>query len=125
MKLLKISTDSTISVVDISGHTGPFHQKLSAELGVDSIEHVNARSLMQPYCLYIDEEGLLKESVKVNPIASYLYGYLEHSQKIVGDVLIGKNVMTEEGPDWGCLKDGDVQALIDMFRIMSRTRWQE
>jgi hypothetical protein len=46
-----------------------------------------------------------------NPIGSYLYGYHEHGNPIVGDILIGKNIMTDEGPDAGGLDELDIQRI--------------
>lgn len=44
---------------------------------------------LQKYCLFVDDEGLLKNK-PINIVASYWYGYEIHGQPIVGDVLVSK-----------------------------------
>jgi hypothetical protein len=111
-KLVKITTDGTISTVDISDRPGPLFKKLADELGVRMIEHVNAEGLKRPYCMYVDEEGALKDKVKTNPIGSYFYGFHRHGHPIFGDILIGKNVVTSQGPDWGFFEDDQEPAIV-------------
>lgn len=68
-------------------------------IGCQCVEKVNARYLKEPYILMIDEEGWFKDKPAINFIASYLYGAHEHHEPIVGNVLIMKMGMTNEGPD--------------------------
>ena len=59
----------------------------SEQIGCEWIEIVRPRGY--DYVLIVDEEGLLKNN-KINPIASVMYGFFEHGQPIVGDVLLMK-----------------------------------
>ena len=105
-KLVKITTDGTISTVDISDRPGPLFKKLADELGVRMIEQ------KRPYCMYVDEEGALKDMVKINPIGSYVYGFPHHGHPIFGDILIGKNIVTSQGPGWGFFEDDQEPAIV-------------
>lgn len=110
MKYLKVTTKNEISVVDVSNNPGSYlYAKLANAIGCSIIERVNPLGLPDPYCMFVDEEGLLKERPVLNPIGSYLYGYHEHGNPTVGDILIGKNIMTDEGPDVGGLDEQDIQ----------------
>lgn len=51
---------------------------------------------MEDYDLVVDDEGLILGK-PINPLASFLYGYLEHGQPLCGDVLVCKRVETPEG----------------------------
>lgn len=68
-------------------------------IGCQYVETVHPRYLQEPYILMIDEEGRFKDKPTVNFIASYLYGAHEHHEPIVGNALVMKLGMTNEGPD--------------------------
>ena len=63
---------------------------------------IDAKGLNEPYCMVVDEEGLLRDKPMLNIFASYLYGSHEHGQPIVGNALIMRNVRMEDGmhTDW-------------------------
>lgn len=71
-------------------------------IGCDIIEVVFPKGLNEPYCMVVDEEGLLRDKPMLNIFASYLYGSHEHGQPIVGNALIMRNVRMEDGMhiDW-------------------------
>lgn len=62
------------------------------------IEIVNPFCLPDPYRMIVNEEGLLL-NMKINPLASYVYGVHVHHEFIVGPAIIVKQVWTEDGPD--------------------------
>lgn len=81
-------------------------------IGCNCIDIVDAYGLksieqLKDICLVVDDEGLCRES-SLNPIASLLYGILEHNQPIVGNVLVCKNVYTDSGIETGGLTDGEI-----------------
>lgn len=55
------------------------------------------KSIPGRYCIVVDDEGLFKPEPRVNPIGSMLYGADTHGQPLVGDVLVAKNLETEDG----------------------------
>ena len=81
-------------------------------IGCDCIDIVDAYGLqsiepLKDICLVVDDEGLFS-GARVNKLASLLYGFLEHGQPIVGNVLVCKNVYTENGIETGSLMDEEV-----------------
>ena len=85
MLLLKYDTDGNESIVDVKK---PLYKSLEEMLG-SYPEHVRPRGLRRPYCMMVDDEGLLK-GLPENPIGSYLYETDVHGHPIVGDIYIAK-----------------------------------
>lgn len=98
----KISNDSGLSV-------GDFFRR---EVGCELFECVRAQRLCGGYFLMVDEEGLLREKPFINPWASWLYGYQDHGNPIVGDALVMKTVYTSDGPDIGFLDEAEADDII-------------
>ena len=98
MYAVKLSTDLSISVIEKKPEQS-FLDFCYQNIGCQYVEHVNARGLQEPYVLMVDEEGRLGDKPVVNFIASYLYGAHEHHEPIVGNVLVVKIGMTNEGLD--------------------------
>ena len=95
----------------------------SQQIGCDYFENVYPRGLKEPYMMIVDEEGLFKDRPVVNFFASWLYETHKHGHPIVGDALIMKQVMTEDGPDVGGLEKNEAEILqrraLDGFFIAS------
>lgn len=89
------------------------------------VEHVNARGLQQPYILMIDEEGRLQDRPVVNFIASYLYGAHEHHEPIVGDALVMKLGMTNEGPDILPLDEAEARQVEDSMKKIAHVAYRK
>jgi hypothetical protein len=64
----------------------PMYKTVGAAVG-GRIEHVLPRRLEEPYCMIVNEEGLL-DRLPYNEVASYLYATEDHGFPIVGDVVI-------------------------------------
>ena len=88
-------------------------------IGCQYVETVRPRYLQEPYILMIDEEGRLKDRPAVNFIASYLYGAHEHHEPIVGNVLVMKLGMTDEGPDILPLDEAEARQVEESMRKIS------
>lgn len=87
-------------------------------IGCDTVDIVRAYGIneipmLKDICLVVDDEGLCKGEPKINILGSLLYGLLEHEQPLVGNVLVCKDVHTEDGIETGGLTDLDI-ALIDL-----------
>lgn len=67
--------------------------------------------ILEGICLVVDDEGLCKGDPVFNPIGSLLYGYLDHGQPLAGNVLVCKDVYTEDGIETGGLTDEEITAL--------------
>ena len=67
-------------------------------IGCDLVD-VPRTSLSEEYCMFVDDEGLLTENPRPNMIASYLYGFCEHGQSIVGNAVVLRDIETDDGCD--------------------------
>lgn len=67
-------------------------------IGCDLVDNPRT-SLSEEYCMFVDDEGLLTENPRPNMIASYLYGFCEHGQSIVGNAVVLRDVETDDGYD--------------------------
>ena len=84
------------------------------------IEIVYPKNVERPYLMVVNEEGRLR-NMKINPVASYLYGTQDHGEPIVGPALILKQIMTDDGPDIGFLTQEE--ALIMEVRLDKAPQW--
>ena len=89
----------------------PMLPVLYKAIGCDMVEIVRVSKLPANYVLVVDEEGLLKEKPSLNVIGSYLYGTYKHDQPIVGNAVIMKEVMTDEGIDLAWLTKKEIDWL--------------
>lgn len=113
MKIIKVSTDNIVSIHDYPA--GSFREKntVLAELignGCEMIESVKPKRLYEKLkfqyrptenegesvAMIVDEEGLLKDEIVVNPIGSYLYEIDKHGCPIVGNILfVGEQISSD------------------------------
>lgn len=114
MKAILITTHDEISIVNLDT-SKPLYKAIGEVIGCDWIEVVHPMGLVEPYCMIADEEGGLKERQYINYAGSLLYGSPVHGQLIVGNIVIMKDVMTNEGPDIGGLDD---EELPQMFKSL-------
>ena len=61
--------------------------------------------------MIVDEEGLFKAKPVVNFFASWLYETHKHGHPIVGNVLIMKMIVTDDGPDVGGMEKGEAEII--------------
>lgn len=90
MRVIKITTDNKISIIDID--LSNFREILSAiGGGCEIFESVSTHWLnyyfMQPVRMLVDDEGLMV-NLDMNAVASWFYGYEEHGNPIVGNAVI-------------------------------------
>jgi len=106
MIAILIKTTDEISIVQFDGDTLDAMQKAVGGY----IEHVKPRFLQHPFCMIINEEGLLHH-LPVNNAGSLLYAGLV---PIVGDVLILKDGVNEfDEPDIVGLDADEAQQYVD------------
>lgn len=80
--------------------------------GVNHVaETYGLKSLLNKYCMVVDDESLLKADPQVNYIASLLYGADTHGQPLFGTVLVGKNEVTDDGIDTVGLDENEMMML--------------
>ena len=111
MKGIVITTDNEMSIRDF---TSPLHESIGAVVG-GWIELVHPRGLSHPYCMIVNEEGLI-EQLDFNAVGSFLYQTYIHGSPILGNIVIMKHGFTEDGPDIVGLDDGDISYLTQYIR---------
>lgn len=114
MKGLKLHTNGMIEEYQLP-EADQNYIRLQRAIDCDCIDIVHAKNLKEPYCLVVDDEGLLKEEPEMNLVASYLYGALDHGQPLCGDAIIMKDRFTDDGIDTVGLDDEDLEYLREYF----------
>lgn len=111
---IKLLTSGEVELVDVSGVEDDKHLPWYYEqIGCDMIEIVCSKYLPENCVMVVDEEALLKEYCFVNFLASWLYGVMDHGQPICGDVLIMREVWTEEGADIDGIPEDEAKAFAE------------
>lgn len=83
------------------------------------IEHVRPVNLKAPYCMIVNEEGLL-QGLPVNLFGCFLYGSHVHGNPIVGDILILKDDVNEfDEADIVGLSNSEITTLCNELRMMA------
>lgn len=105
MKTIRLKTDGTYEVISASNNSYSEVEKL---LGAypEYVHPIRWKGIV----LVVDEIGLTK-GLNMNPIASYLYGTDQHNHPIVGDVILMKDIMTSNGPDYSFFYDFEIDRL--------------
>lgn len=116
MKGLLVKTNGSISPVDFEP---PFYQSIRNIID-GYIEIVHPKGLHRPYCMVVDEEGLIKQK-EINVVGSVLYETQKHGSPIVGDILILREVFDGWGWDFEGLYDEDVEQLTPQLTIIIET----
>lgn len=107
-----------IEIIDVPEDKGLqfYYQNINCDL----ITIVNAMYLGKKYSLVADDEGLLKAEPKVNMLASILYGYLQHGEYLVGNVLVMKDEFTDEGLDTVGLDKAKAAVILGILKNLKR-----
>lgn len=94
MKGLVITTENKMQVREFGE---PAYETIGKAVG-GWIELVHPQGLQPPYCMIVNEEGLLKD-LPLNRAGSLLYGTQFHGSPIVGDIVIMAEKWAPEGRD--------------------------
>lgn len=105
MKGIVVTTDDQISIKNFDTFLEDIRNVFD---GYPEI--VYPEGLSRPYCMAVDDEGLLKH-LPLNKFGSYIYQSYMHGSPIVGDVVIVKIGMTDGGPDVVGLEDHEIDGL--------------
>lgn len=83
------------------------------------IEIVRPVRLGRPYCMVVNEEGLLR-NLPMNALGSYLYGTDTHGNPIVGDIVLLKEGINSDGEyDFLGLNEQDIEYLHNLVSTVS------
>ena len=116
MKALKITSDCIVTEIDIKE---PLHKTIREELG-GYLETVRPRRVPFPLTMIVDEEGLLKD-LPLNPIGCYMYETDKHNHPIVGDIIIMREEMTNDGIVLIGLEQSHIEDLLPLFQGLAKT----
>ena len=106
---VKLNVNGTADLIEVpEPHDWRWYPQ---QIECEYFENIYPRGLEDPYMMIVDEEGLYKERPVINFFASWLYETHRHGQPIVGDALIMKQVMTDEGPDIGGMERDEAEAI--------------
>lgn len=106
---VKLNVNGTADIIAVPGKRN--WQWYPEQIGCEYFENVYPRGLEEPYMMIVDEQGLFKEKPVVNFYASWLYETHKHGQPIVGDVLIMKQVITDDGPDIDGMEKAEAESI--------------
>lgn len=123
MKGLIVTTKNEMRLVD---YDPPHYDIIREAVGGGWYEHVLPRRLPHPYCMMVDEEGLLK-GLPVNTLGSYLYQTDLHGSAIVGDIIILKDGYFAGERDTVGLTEEEARTLADSFiaKTNGLVHWSE
>lgn len=111
---LKLNTNGLVMAYELPEEKENYIA-LQKSIDCDCIDIVHPVNLPYPYCLVVDDEGLLKAEPQINLVASYLYGMLEHGQPLCGDCIIMKDKETNYGLETVGLEEKDFIELSTLF----------
>lgn len=111
---LIVTTENEMSTVEYdSSHCDIIRKAVGGRY-----EHVRPVGLEPPYCMMVNEEGLLL-NLPVNLLGSILYDAPRHGYPIVGDIIILKEGYFGGEPDLVGMTVKEAQSLGNRFSVMS------
>lgn len=121
MKGLVITTDNLMRIEEF---TAPFYKSIGRVVG-GYIEIVHPRGLTSPYCMVVNEEGLLI-GLPLNLFGSILYETFRHGNPIVGNIVLLKEGFVEGERDFIGLDDDDIRTLAALVsaEIGDGVKWE-
>lgn len=115
MKGIVITTKNEMWVQEFSE---PAHRSIGDAVG-GWIEIVHPMRLEQPYCMIVNEEGMLR-NLPINVFGSFLYGVDRHCIPILGDIVLLKEGINSDGePDILGLDEQEIKHMCDMASTVS------
>lgn len=96
----------------------PSHKSIGEAVG-GWIEVVHPVRLGRPYCMVVNESGLLL-NLPMNVLGSYLYGTDTHGSPIAGDIVLLKEGISDDGyRDLLGLTEQDIEYLCNMVSTVN------
>lgn len=115
MKGIVITAKYEVRVQEFSE---PAYQSIGEAVG-GWIEVVHPVQLGRPYCMVVNEEGLLR-NLPMNVLGSFLYGTDTHGSPIVGDIVLLREGINSDGEyDLLGLTEQDIKHLCTMAVTVS------
>lgn len=106
VKGIVVTTDNEIRIQEFDK---PLYKTIGKVVG-GWIEVVHPKGLESPFCMVVNEEGLL-ENLALNATGCMLYGTAVHGAPIVGNIVILAEGQTPDGIDLISINDDDLEKL--------------
>lgn len=117
MKGIVVTTKNEMRVQEFSN---PAHKSIGEAVG-GWIEVVHPVRLKRPYCMIVNEEGVLL-NLPMNAFGSFLYGIDCYGSPILGDIVLLKEGINSDGePDILGLDEQDIKYLCDMVPSVKKS----
>lgn len=110
-----IRPDGLIETKEFDVQTEDVNDVIHAALDGSFYEIVRIRNIGNKYIMLVDDEGVLKH-LRLNPVASELYGIRIHGCPIVGNAVIMREDLVDGEPDIVGLTDDDLAEFIHKLR---------
>ena len=115
MKGIVITTKYEMRVQEFSE---PAYKSIGEAVG-GWIEVVHPVRLGRPYCMVVNEEGLLR-NLPMNVLGSFLYGTDNHGSPIAGDIVLLREGINSDGEyDLLGLTEQDIEYLCNMVSTVN------
>lgn len=115
MKGIVITTKCEMRVQEFSG---PVYKSIGEAVG-GWIEIVHPVRLGRPYCMVVNEEGLLR-NLPMNVLGSFLYRTDIHGSPIAGDIVLLREGITSDGEyDLLGLTEQDIEYLCNLVSTVN------
>lgn len=115
MKGIVITTKNEMRVQEFPE---PAHKSIDDAVG-GWIEIVHPMRLEEPYCMIVNEEGLLL-NLPINTFGSFLYGVDRHCIPILGNIVLLKEGINSDGePDILGLDEQEIKHMCYMVSTVS------
>lgn len=108
-KIVKVETNGNVTVLDAPEDLSC--KWCAEQIGCEWVEVVHPRRLAPQYIMIMDEEGLYKHPV-LNIAGSWLYQTDIHGQPIVGNILIIREEIGDEGPEFAPMDEEDAEGFV-------------
>ena len=119
-KGLVFTTDEKMCVKEFGE---PLYKTVGEAVG-GHIEIVHPKGLEEPYCMVVNEEGLLMD-LPLNAIGSVWYRTWEHGHPIVGDIVVMKEGFENGDRDLLGLTDEEILEIMSIASEISDGRIEE
>lgn len=110
MKGIVVTTDNEVYIKEFSE---PLYKSLG-EVVDGNIELVHPEKLKRPYCMVVNEVGLL-QGLPYNFYGGYMYGTSRHGNPIVGNIVILKEGLVRGEPDFISMTDEEAYKLLEEY----------
>lgn len=115
MKGIVITTKNEMWVQEFSE---PAYRSIGDAVG-GWIEIVHPVRLEQPYCMIVNEEGMLR-NLPINVFGSFLHGVDRNCIPVLGDIVLLKEGINSDGePDILGLNEQEIKHMCDMVSAVS------